>query len=490
MKHTKQTINSSIVSGFSVLIVREIFIKFFAFIGQLILARILVPEDFGFFVIISFIASFFNLFTDLGLSFAIIQSKKTPSPHALSAVFWLKILLSAIVIILIYIIAPSVILIYPQFHLSEVNTLRIFSVTFLITSLQTVPFALLERNLLYQKISLVDIVGVIVYQITAVLLAFYKFSLWSLIDGVIIKEIVTTVLVFWLQPFRPYFRFHYKDSISLLRFGSFLQGGTIVSFFQASLIPLLAGVIKGNTAVGLLDWAQNISGIPETITTNFGRVTFSNFSRIQHDRLLLKETIGNAIGLLSIVTLFLTVMILGFNAQIVPLLYSAKWIPGIPALFWFTTASFFISANASIGQGILALGRSHTIFIISLTTTIIQWLSAIFLLRIYGFTGIAMSATVVSIFTCIFYVYAARRVNILPNLLFILLPKFLVAIFTLIFIYIFHTLLSSNNPITLVVQITTACICYVFFTSVFAQSDLNRLIDIIRASIKGKEVKW
>lgn len=90
----RDILKSSIVKGFSTLIVREFLIKLFSFIGQLFLARLLAPEDFGIFVIIVFIVTFFGFFSDAGLSFAIIQKKEKPTHKELSGVFTLKIALA------------------------------------------------------------------------------------------------------------------------------------------------------------------------------------------------------------------------------------------------------------------------------------------------------------------------------------------------------------------------------------------------------------
>src|SRR5437762_12531867 len=95
MNHFEQQTNiislkSKMAPGFSTLLVRELLLKICAFSGQLILARILSPDDFGFYAIIIFIINLFGLFSDIGLSSALIQKKQPLADIELATIFFIK----------------------------------------------------------------------------------------------------------------------------------------------------------------------------------------------------------------------------------------------------------------------------------------------------------------------------------------------------------------------------------------------------------------
>src|SRR5476651_340716 len=105
MVKDKDVLKSSIIQGFGTLVIREFFLKILSFVGQIFLARILAPAEFGTYVIIIFIINFLGLFADVGLSLAIIQKHEEPTKEELSGVFFLKMGLSCLIVILLWIFA-------------------------------------------------------------------------------------------------------------------------------------------------------------------------------------------------------------------------------------------------------------------------------------------------------------------------------------------------------------------------------------------------
>ena len=177
--------------------------KLFSFFGQLFLARILFPSDFGTYVIIVFLVNFFSLFSDLGFSWATIQKKEMPTQKNLSTIFFLRLILSITLVIVIYFLAPFVKLIYHNFGQSHVMMLRIFALTLIFAALRSVSVSLLERKLKYREISFIDIYGTVVYQFCAVILAIFHFGVWSFIYAVLFKEAVELIFAFYYEKWTP-----------------------------------------------------------------------------------------------------------------------------------------------------------------------------------------------------------------------------------------------------------------------------------------------
>lgn len=482
MKMAASTIDISefktkIVSSLSVLILREFSIKVISFIGQIFLTRLLVPEDFGIFAIIAFVVNFSGLFADIGLPWAIIQRKKEPTDTDLSTVFWIKILLTFCIVVFISFFSFLLPRFYHSFTTAQIVMTQVFAVSLLFTALKAVPAVLLERAINYYKISWIEIGGVVIYQIVTVTAAVQGFGPWSLIIGVLTKELTEMILAFALQPWWPK-SFISKTSLrSMLKFGAYIQGNAVVNFIHSSLIPVVIGIKSGPYAVGILDWAQNIAAIPNTITDNYGRVAFSGFSRIQDNIELLRSAIGKSMSLLSAITLFFTVMTLGFGRQLVEIVFTSKWEAGIPVLYWFSANTFFVAVMAALGAGILVNGHSKKILYANVLTKIVEWILVFLLLPTFSFTSIAIASTGTSLLSFAAYLWIGQELAIVPDLQKVLLPKIWIVIVTLLVI----TLINIIFPVHfgwLILKIAIATLTYGISLIVFSRRDFDDAVQL------------
>lgn len=470
-------LKTKIVRSLHVLLLREFLMKLFSFIGQLFLARILLPSDFGTYVIIIFLVNFFSLFSDLGFSWATIQKEKTPTQKNLSTIFFLRLTLSIILVIVIYSLAPFVKLLYHGFGESQVMMLRVFALTLIFAAVRSVPVSLLERKLKYREISFIDIYGAITYQFCAVILAVLHFGVWSFIYAVLLKEAVELIFAFSYEKWVPGKHIDIKGVYKMIRFGAFIQSNAILNFIHSSISPLIIGLRSGPYQVGLLDWASNIALIPMSITDNFGRVAFSGFSRVQGDKKLLSKAIQKSMSVLTIIILLFTVLILGFGNDLVKIFYSEKWQAAVPALYFFTAVSFFISAISPIGSGVLVLGRSKDILLVNVVTKISEWIFAFIFVLFFNYVGIAIAAMFSSIITFFSYLYIGRRAGISLNIRESFLKKLSVVV--PVFIFIFITSFLPNVWQIFFGRILFAIIVY-FATAYFIlRSEIGEIMELV-----------
>ncbi len=487
MAEDKDILKSSIIQGFGTLIVREFFLKLLSFVGQIFLARLLFPSDFGIYVIITFIIGFFGLFSDIGLSLAIIQKKAEPTKAELSAIFILKLLLSLGLILLIWILAPYARLFYTTFNDANVMMLRVFSITLLLASLRAVPISLLERKIKYNLISMLDIIGVFVFYVTALLGAVLGLGVWSFIAGAVIKEILETVILYIVQPFLPQLTFSWKSIKKMIKFGVYIQGNGLVNFLRSSVVPVIGGRINGPHAVGLLDFAFNIALIPETVASNFGRVAFAGYSRIQSQRELLASSISRSMSMLSIMLYIFPVIIFSFGSVLIPLIFSEKWAPALPALYWYSAGAFFLPVIASLGQGILAIGKSKEIFWGSFLTAVSGWVIAFLLVSTYGFVAIAATYFLTSFFFSVFYIIVLKRSGLEINIISVFKPKIAAVALSLVFSFGLNILLPQGF-FPIIIKLFLSAVSYFIFMLIFAKKDTQELFSLIIYWINPKRI--
>ncbi len=487
MKRNNDALKSNIIQGFSTLIIREIFIKFLSFIGQVFLARLLNPSDFGVYVIIIFIIGLFGLFSDIGLNLAIIQKKEEPTHQELSGVFWLKVILSLILIILIWFFAPFIKVFYPTFIDANVTMLRVISITLLLTNLRSIPISLLERKIQYNLISLLDILGIFVYYIVALTGAFLNFGVWSFIYGAVIKEIVETIVLYIKQPFLPKFLLSWKKLKNVVGFGVYIQGNNFVSFFITSINPVVGGRLSGPYAVGLLDFANTIASIPNIVAMNFSRVAFAGYSRLQGEKDILSKSIDKSVGILSIVLYIFPVILISFGNELIHYIYTDKWITAVPALYWFSAAVIFYPITTVFGQIILAIGKSKEIFWTSLMITIIGWIGSILLVYKFGFVGIAIMYFFIIAGLFFSYIYILKENHYKFSVFSIAGPQIAALLFTILFSLILNVILPSNIYV-LILKLILSAVVYIIFMLVFAKKDTLELIRLFLRLITRKNI--
>lgn len=487
MAENKDILKSRIVQGFGTLVVREFFLKLLSFVGQIFLARLLFPSDFGIYAIITFIINFLGLFSDVGLSLAIIQKKEEPSKTELSEVFVLKMLLSLSLILIIWVFAPYAKLFYTTFNDSNVLMLKIFSITLLLASFRAIPISLLERKIKYNLISLLDIVGILAYYVVALTGAFLNLGVWSFILGAIIKEIVETIILYIIQPFLPHITFSLVSIKKMLKFGIYVQGNGLVNFLRASIAPVIGGRISGPYGVGLLDFSFNISLLPETVASNFGRVAFSGFSRIQAQRELLSGSINKSMSMLSIMLYIFPVIIFSFGSALIPLIFSEKWAPSLPALYWYSAGAFFLPIIASLGQGILAIGKSKEIFWGSLITAASGWIFAFLLVHVFGFVAISAAYSLTSFFLCAFYILILKGSGLELNILSVFGPKIIAVLFSLLFSLGLNFLLPQGFFL-IIIKLFLSVVSYIIFMFIFAKKDTKEFLTLIANWVKLRRI--
>ena len=239
----------------------------------------------------------------------------------------------------------------------------------------------------------------------------------------------------------------------------------------------------GTYGVGLLDFAFNIGSLPTTIGINFGRVAFAGYSRIQEQKKLLSNSMSRSISMLAIMLYIFPVIVFSFAGQLIPFVFSAKWIPAIPALYWYTAVTFFLPVIAPLGQGILAIGKSKEIFWSTFITAVLGWIGAYLLVQSFGMLGIAIIYFLTVLFLFIFYILILRKYGFEFRIFSILVPK-LAAVILVIAFSIFLNRVLPGSIIMLFVKLFLSCVAYLLLMFLLAKKDLVDFIGLIMHWLK------
>lgn len=406
-------------SGVFILGLRRVIFQIILTGGNIILARILFPEIIGSFTIINIIISFFTVFTDLGLSQALVQKKDKPRISELRTVFTAHLALGVIVYLLIFLLAP----ILADFYQGQLGNsggfyIRFLGISLLLYRLKSVSSFLLERELEFLKLSLGELVEILSIQVITVFLAIYGFGLESFIWGVVAGRFLGALMFFILSPWKVGLRFSTSAISRLLKFGLSLQTNTLLGVATAAIVPLYVGKYpgpgeySGAQAVGYLSWAGGLALAAGSASEIVSRIVFPAISRFQDNKTLLKKGVELGIRLASFSSFPLIAIVAGLAKPLTLVVYTGKWKPGLPALYLLLAYSVFFVLWTVITSVFFGLGQSKIVRNVNLIWATVQWVFTIPLVSWLGFSGAALAQLIASLVILIPFTNLKRWVEI------------------------------------------------------------------------------
>lgn len=470
---TAEVISHRAVSGVLILTLRKFALRAVSYLGGIFLARLLAPEIFGIFAIVSFIINFFAFFSDVGLGAALIQKKDQLTKKDLAVTFTFQQILVVIVVVSIYLLAPVFALKY-QLDSQGIWFIRIFSLSLFLTSLKTIPSILLERKLKFNQLIWPEVVEVISFQALAVGLAYLGFGVWSFVIGLLIRSILGVVVLYAISPWRPSFDWDFKIVKKLVSFGIPFQLNGFIATIKDAVMPIFVGAVSGAAAVGYLNWALTFSKLPILFMSDIFRVTFPTYARIQHDQVMLKKAIEKTIRFTNLF-LFPAVFLLAATTKpIVSLIFTDKWLPALPAFYIHLFGILVVGIANTFMDTLWALGKTKIATKLLIIFTLINWLTSVPLVYLFGFTG-AMIGSVIVLYVSLpltwYYLNQIVKISVFP----LILPAFIAsAIAGLLSFYL--TNLLASNILGLMLCLLTGGLSYLLILFILERKQL--LLDI------------
>lgn len=349
-----------------------------SFIIGIILARILMPSDYGLIGMLAIFFAFSNMIIESGFANALIQKiDRTESDY--STIFFFNFIVSVIIYLILYITAPLIANFYSTPELTLLT--RILSLNLLIGSLSIVQQVRLKILFDFRSIALITLVSVIISGILGVALAYLNFGVWALVAQNLSAVFIKTLLLFYFNKWYPQFLFNLSSLKQLFGFSSKLLIAGLVSTVVNNLYSILIGKIFTPKEVGFYTRARQYPELlSNTLTTILQGVTYPILTSLQNER----ERMISVYGRLMRVTVFFVIPFLTLFAILaepfVRLLLTEKWMPVVPLIQWLCFARM-ITPISALNMNILnAIGRSDLflkvdlsklpIFIITIAVTV------------------------------------------------------------------------------------------------------------------------
>jgi len=391
--------------GMRHLFTRQIITIIFTSIGGIILARTLTPQEFGTYAIVTFIVNIFMLFGDLGLGAAFIQNPAPPSNRLLQISFTIQFCLVTAVVLLTWIVAPAFFRFYPSMGSNGLWLVRTLSVSLYLPVFRSISLILLERQMNFKPVALAEGISISLYQITAVICALKGLGVWSFVLAIFLGGIVGFAIEYRFAPWPVRMCFDLSEMRRVVKAGISFQSAPVLVIVSQWATPAIVGTLVGPSAVGYLGMALANSRRPLMLAESVMRVSFSHFAQLQREIKRLHETIGSYL----IGFLWLLVMWAGFlwtsGRPLVAIVYSAKWLPAVPALLIFAGAAPLDMIIWAMGMSYRAANRNwSTVKVFGMRTVLHLTLAGLLVPRI-GFTGIPIAYLISNLVCAVLLLY-------------------------------------------------------------------------------------
>lgn len=386
------TLKKQVVKGFKWTSYSTIFVAGTALLKISILTRYLDKSDFGMMALITFVLGFMELFNDMGLSSAILH-RQDITKKVYASLYWLNLLISVAIYIILLGVTPLVSLFYNQPLLNLY--IPILGINILISGIGRQFKVIKQKELAFKQISIIDMISATLSLIIAVLLAINGYGVLSLVYSALFQYLFSN-FCFFINGLRSqglllYYKF--EDTKPFLRMGIYQVGGQIVNYFNGSIDILLIGRLFNSEILGGYSLAKQLVMRPvQFINPVVMKVASPTLARFQFDIDLLKKNYLKLISFLSSVNFLIYIVIIVFAPIIVKILYGDNFNQIVSIVRVLCIYMIFRALWNPISSLVIATGRTDLEFKWSLVAITIFPIS-IFIGAQFGIIGVTIAIT-------------------------------------------------------------------------------------------------
>lgn len=361
-----------------------------SFISNLVLARILMPSDFGYIGMLHIFIAISQVFINSGLGSALIQ-KKDVSHIDYSTVFYWNLVLSIIFYSLLYFTAPSIAGFYEMDLLKDI--LRVQSIILLINSFSLVQSIQLQKNLRFKTLSKRNIIASLIGAIIAIILALMGYGVWSLVYSNLIAAVASVVLLWRMSSWRPTLEFSFASLKGLFTFGGLILLSSLVETAYTNIQGLIIGKVFSAKDLGYYTQARKLEDVPTSALSSIvNQVSFPVFAQLQDNLHSLRAGVRKNLTSISYLNFPLMALFIVIARPLIILLYTDRWETSISYFQILCIGAMLYTINTVNTNVTRSMGKGTLYFWVQFIKRIIGIISILISVR-YGI--IAMLWTIV-----------------------------------------------------------------------------------------------
>lgn len=404
------SIKNKTIKGLMWSFVDKFLFEIIQFVLGIILARLLLPSDYGILGILLVFISFSTLFIDGGMATALIQ-KTDRTEEDYNTAFFYNLFVSIAIYLLLFIFAPLIARFYDNSNIALL--LRVLCINLIISPFSSIQITRLTIAVDFKMISIASVVSGILSGAIGIFLAWKGCGVWALVFQQISMNFVKTIILNVCSKWKPRWNVSFRSFKELFSFGYKLIVTNLIARVYDNMYPLIIGKQFPLQTLGYYTRAYNYTQLPVNVLKDvFMRVSFPVLSSLKEDNEQLRKWYRLYIEISSFVIFPVMFLLLVIAKPLIVVMLTEKWLPAVPFMQLFCLGMMFHHISSINLNLLFVKGRSD----LALKLEIIKKSSAFAILLISllgGIWGICIGQVVYSLLsTMLNSIYTKRLIDL------------------------------------------------------------------------------
>lgn len=452
------------------------------FIFNLLIARQLLPQDYGAIAILCIIMCFSQCFVDSGFGTALVR-KNDRTEADYSTVFYFNIVVALIIYVIIFLASPYIAHFYNIPELSSVT--KVYSITLIINAFAIIQNAKLTIDVNFKAFAKISLITAIISGIVGLWMASYGYGVWALVMQAVMNSLFRTILLWRTSKWTPKMLFSWKSFKDFFNFGLKILGGSLINVLYNNIYPLIIGKVYSPSSLGAYTRGENIAKFPsESAIGVIANVSFPVLSSIQDDEPRLKQSFREIIRLSSFIIFPLMIGVSAIADPFIRICLTDKWETTIPLLQILCFALIW-NPITNLNYVILKIkGRSDYFFKVTIISKAIG-LTILCLTVKFGLKIICLGQIMgmfINIPISIYFVNKVIGYNF--NQLIIDTKRIFLLAFSMGVLVTIIVQLIPSHPMKLIIGFLLGAGYYILIAKLLKYEELTNLLEIITIYIK------
>lgn len=357
-----------------------------SFVSNIVLARLLTPDDYGCIGMLAIFITVSNTFVDGGFGSALIQ-KKDVTQKDYSTIFWWNLFLSVVLYGVLFISAPAISRFY-NIPLLE-SVLQVQGVVLIINALNIVQTNQLRKSINFKRIATIHIVSHIIGAVLAIVLAYMGWGVWALVAQQIVASFITSIMLWVMNRWIPSLCFSVESFKQLFSFGGFVLASNLINTFCNNVQGLLIGKFFNPATLGYYTQARKLEEIAShSLSGITDQVSYPVLSTLQSNKYAMISAIRKLLLSLAFITFPLMLILVLVAEPLILFIYGEKWLPCVPYFQILCVAGMAGSLYSVNMRSIEAIGKSKEMFLVTVIKRFVGFSAIVIGLMLYDIKGV------------------------------------------------------------------------------------------------------
>lgn len=475
--------NNKLLKSSSLLVLMRLIFRSLGLISTLILARLLLPEDFGIIAITSLFIFFFEVLSNTGIQQYLVQKPEMDDEDVYSA-WTLDIVIKGIMAFICLVISPLVAMFYDNPEIGY--AVAVLSSVILIRALMNPGLHIFRRNLEYALIFKISVVQKIISVCVVISIAFYYKSFWAIIVGDIVSALTGVILSYKYCHFKPRLsRQRFKEQ---WEFSKWMLSRGVVGYARAQVDVFFVSKLFPLNQLGFYNMSKEITVMPAfDIIAPATEPLVATFSRVRDNLPELSKQFSLAVLVVMIFVSPICAFLFYYPEHFIKVVLGDKWIEAAPIMQVLPLLLLAFSLSSIINNVFISTGRVKAVFYYDVLSLLLV-VSILLLMTFSSITDFALWRSIVALFVTVLFIFLAIYIIKCPWHL-ILWAMFLPMACSLVSIHLINLILFDNKSL-LAFLLMGSMFCIGYFIILLFTAYIMRTNNLICFEINRNSTKF